>query len=233
MVNKKNQSSFKTGKKSRRARQAHRVSFGEVYQEYLDGTISLNLAQKIGIFFLIVVLAGMVGWFYEVFINLVAHHEFYMKGGNFLPWMNIYAIGAIAVIATTYRVRKYPWAVFLIAAIVTGIVELIAGWAVYEIWPGTRYWDYTDVWWGFGNINGFVCPMSVLAFGLGSLVLMYALVPFILWLAEHINRKTFVVVASILFALIMTDELTNLTLKCLDEPTAMDFYRSCGLKYRG
>ena len=42
----------------------------------------------------------------------------------------------------------------------------------------------------------------------------------------------FLAVAGMLFAIFMLDEVTNLTLKNLDMPTAMDFYRSLGCKYQ-
>lgn len=182
--------------------------------------------------FLVVVVAGFVGWAYEVVLNLISHGGFFMKGGNFLPWMNIYAIGAVLVIPATYWIRRQPWAVFLIAALVTGVVELIGGWLVYELFDGARYWDYSQAWWGIGHINGFVCPVSVFAFGVGSMLLMYLLLPFCAFVAERMSRRAFLILTITLFSVVMVDEIGNLILKVLDLPTAMDFYRGIGLVYR-
>lgn len=155
-----------------------------------------------------------------------------MEGGNLLPWINIYAFGAMLVVPLTYKVRKYPWVVFLISALATGLVELIGGWLVYTIGNGTRYWNYDHGLWAFGSINGFVCPLSVTIFGIGSLALMYFILPLCIHLALKMSKHAFLTLAITLFVLVMADELINLTLKNLGEPTAIDLYRSLGFDYQ-
>ncbi len=209
-------------------------TYRKTFQNYLNGGIKLKTYQKVGIAFLIVVIAGFIGWVYEfifTFLNEGAT-KWYMQGGNFLPWMNIYAFGALAVVPLTYKFRRYPWAVFLIAFLTTGLVELAGGWLVYTIGNGTRYWDYNNQPWNFGNIGGFVCLLSVSVFAVMSLLLMYVILPFCIHLAQKMSKKAFLTLAITLFAIIMLDELTNLTLKNLNLPTAMDFYRSLGLEYK-
>lgn len=211
-----------------------KLTFQKNYHDYLDGKLKLANYQKVGIAFLITVIAGCVGWLYE-FVFTFANEgtgEWYMKGGNLLPWINIYAIGALLVVPLTYRFRQYPSVVFVIAFLTTGFVELVGGWLVYVIGNGTRYWDYNDQPWNFGNIGGFVCLLSVSAFAIGSLLLMYAVLPFCIYLARRMSKRAFLALAITLFALIMIDELMNLTLKNMNLPTAMDYYRSQGWEYK-
>jgi len=207
-------------------------TYKETFREYMDKGVKLELYQKIGILFLIIVIAGFVGWVYEFLLVWVMEGQVYMKGGNLLPWMNIYAIGALFVIPITYKIRRYPGAVFVVSALVTGVVELIGGWLVYVLFDGARYWDYSQDWWGVGHINGFVCPVSVTIFGLGCLALMYLVLPFCIYLARKMSRRAFLTLAVGLFAVVMVDEVVNLTLKNLDLPTAMDFYEGMGLEYK-
>lgn len=155
-----------------------------------------------------------------------------MRGGNLLPWINIYAFGALAVIPLTYKIRKYPWAVFLVSALATGLVELVGGWLVYTIGDGTRYWNYDQGLWAIGSINGFVCLLSVAIFGVCSLMLVYLIVPTLIYLAKRMSRRAFLTLSITLFTLVMLDEVTNLTLKNCGLKTAMDFYRSLGCKYQ-
>ena len=213
---------------------AKRVTYKNNYRDYLEGRLKLATYQKVGIIFLIVVVAGLVGWMYEFLFAFVNEGtgQWYMKGGNLLPWMNIYAIGALCVIPLTYKVRKYPWAVFVISFFVTGLVELVAGWLVYTLGDGTRYWDYNGEPWNFGNIGGFVCFLSATFFAIGCLALVYSVVPFCVFLARRMSRRDFLILAVTLFTLVMLDEVTNLTLKNLGLPTAMDFYESLGWEYR-
>ena len=192
----------------------------------------LKTYQKIGIGFLVFVIAGVVGWIWEFVLAIIEEGHIYMKGGNLLPWINIYAFGALLIIPATYKLKKYPWAVFLISFLITGLLEGIAGWLVYLIGDGTRYWNYNEGIWTIGSINGFVCLASATAFGLSALLLMYAVFPFCIHLATHMSKRSFIILATTLFALIMLDEITNLTLKNLNQPTAMDLYKSLGLEYQ-
>lgn len=194
----------------------------------------LDKWQKIGILMLVVVISGVFGWIYEVILYFFdgGMKDFYMQGGNFLPWINIYAFGALLILATTWRLRKYPWAVFLISVVTTGLLELVAGWLVYTIGNGTRYWDYNNEIWNFGNIGGFVCLRSVLFFGVSALILTYLIMPFCIKLACKMSKRAFLALAISLFTIVMVDELGNLICKNLGLPTAMDFYRGIGLKYK-
>ena len=192
----------------------------------------LETYQKVGIIFLVVVIAGCVGWAFEFLLGLAETGRFYMKGGNFLPWMNIYAFGALMMILIGKKLKKNPTAVFLVSAIAAGMLELVAGWLVYTIWDGARYWNYNEGIWVIGSIGGFVCLFSVLGFGVYALILTYLLLPFLEKVARKMPRRRFLTLAVSLFSLVMIDEMTNLTLKNLGMPTAMDFYSSRGLEYR-
>ena len=193
--------------------------------DYLEAA-KLDKGQQVGVLLLIIVISGFVGWLWEFLIAEFkgGFQNLYVNGGNILPWMNLYAYGAVVLLLTSYRLRKHPWAVFASGAIVTGLLEWLAGWLVYTVGNGTRYWDYSESWIGVGHINGFVCPASACAFGLGALLLVYFILPHCIRLAKQIPKRTFLIIAISLFAVIMIDDLANLTLKNLDMPTAQDFY---------
>ena len=220
--------------KAKQATMTTKISYKQTYRDYLDGKIKLQTYQKIGTLLLIVVLAGFVGWVWEFLLAEIngGFQHLYIKGGNLLPWMNIYAYGAMLIMLTTWKLKRYPWAVFLTSAIVCGLLEWFAGWVVFEVGNGTRYWDYSTSWWAFGNINGFVCPVSAAAFGLGALALMYFLLPRIIFLARVMTKRAFLTLAITMFTIIIVDDLTNLTLKNLDLPTAHDFYRGLGWVFK-
>ena len=186
----------------------------------------LDKWQKLNIFLIIVSLAGFIGWVWEFILMEIkgGFSHLYVNGGNFLPWMNLYAYGAIVILITCYRLRKKPWVVFLVGMISTGLLELFAGWAVYTVGNGMRYWDYSKSWIGVGHINGFVCPASVFVFGLAALFLIYVIMPRCIALVQRMPRKTLLILAASIFAIIMVDDIVNLTLKNLDQPTARDFY---------
>ena len=179
----------------------------EVFNNYINDKIKFEKWQLIGIFCLLVVISGLFGWIYEYIFYFFngGMKEFYMQGGNFLPWINIYAIGALLIVLLTYRLKRKPIYVFLLSFFSTGILEYFSGLLIYIIGNGARYWNYNVEIWNFGNIGGFVCLRSVLFFGLSGLLLMYGIVPFCIYLSKKINKKTFLYISVILFSIILFD----------------------------
>ena len=194
----------------------------------------LNLYQNISVLCLIVVFSGIFGWIYEFIFYYFngGMKEFYMQGGNFLPWINIYAFGAVMIYFLTRNYRKKPIAVFLISLISTGVLEYVTGLVIYEFFDGLRLWDYNTEILNFGNIGGFICLRSVLFFGLSGLILIYLIVPFCTYLASKFDSKKFCQICILICFIFLFDEVYNLIIaRLLNIPIASDFYKSIGFKY--
>lgn len=206
----------------------------EKLREYINKDHSFDKTTMLGIFCLIIVISGVFGFIYEYIFYYFnsGMKEFYWRGGNFLPWINIYAIGSIFIYLLSYKKRKNPLKVFLISTIICGILEYIAGLGMYIIGDGFRCWDYNTEILNFGNIQGFVCLRSVLFFGLSALFLMYVIVPFLFSLAKRINKKVLLTIGITLCTIIFIDEIYNLLIaRIFDLPRAANIYRKLGFHY--
>lgn len=203
------------------------------YKDYLNKNHNFDKKTMLGIFCLIIVISGMFGWLYEVVFYYFnsGMTEIYWRGGNFLPWINIYAMGAILIYVLTYKKRKNPLFVFIVSMISTGILEYIGG-AFMEHIMHIKCWDYTNEILSFGNINGYVCLRSVLVFGLSALLLMYLIVPLCFYLAKKIPKKAFLILSYTICAIFLFDELYNLIFaNLLNLPRASEIYKELGFKY--
>ncbi len=181
-----------------------------------------------------IVIAGIFGFLYEFIFYFFngGMKEFYYRGGNFLPWINIYAIGSIIIYFLTYKKRKNIFKVFLIGMFACGILEYISGLGIYILGNGTRYWDYNTEILNFGNIGGFVCLRSVLFFGLLSVFFIYVIVPFVFYLAKKINKKIFLTISIGLCFIFVSDELYNLIItKVFSLPSSIEIYKQIGFHY--
>ena len=155
-----------------------------------------------------------------------------MRGSNFLPFINIYAIGSVIIYILTKNLKKKPFIIFIISVIATGILEFASGYVMYEFFDGFRCWDYNTEILNFGNIGGYVCLRSVLFFGLSSLLLMYVIVPMCYLIASKLNRKVFIIVSYSIFAIFLFDDLYNLIIaRLFDLKRASDIYKQLGFKY--
>ena len=203
------------------------------YLKYLNEDIKFDKETMIGIFCLLVVITGMFGFLYEFIFYYFngGMKTFYWRGGNFLPWINIYATGSIMIYLLTYKDRKKPLKVFLVSVITTGILEYFSGLVMDKI-AGKRCWDYSQEILGALNINGYVCLRSVLVFGIFSLLLIYIVLPLIFYIAKKSNKKVFVTTSIILCSIIMIDEFYNLLIaRIFHLPRAYNVYSRLGVPY--
>lgn len=203
------------------------------FKNYLNKEPKFDKSTMLGIYCLIIVLSGIFGWTYEVIFYYFnsGMKQLYWRGSNFLPWINIYAIGAILIILLTFKKRKNPLYVFGISIITTGILEYIGGW-ILENLMNVKCWDYTQEILSFGNINGYVCIRSVLIFGIFSLVLMYLVLPFCFYIAKKMKKKHFLILSYTLCTIFLIDEIYNLVFtKMFSLPRASSIYKNLGFPY--
>jgi uncharacterized membrane protein len=203
------------------------------FNDYMNNKFKLENYQKFGVFAFILFVSGLFGWIYEFifyFLNS-GMKTWYMRGGNFLPWINIYAIGAFLILIICTKFKKKPWLVFLLSVVITGLLEYFSGLAIYKL-IGARYWDYNTEIWNFGNIGGFVCLRSVLFFGLSSFILMYVFNPVGIYLSQKMNKKVVITLSIFIIAIIFFDQIYNLIItKAFNLKNAIQIYKTYGIKY--
>ena len=204
-------------------------------KEYINNDIKLEKERVIGITALIITLSGVIGWLYEVLFYYLesGFKNIYFRGGNFLPWINIYAIGALLIIGLTYKFRKKPLLVFLVSMISTGVLELISGYLAYGVFHMVKCWDYNVERFSGFTIGGYVCIRSVICFGLSGLLLMYLILPLLIRLSLKFDKKKFMVVSLIICSVFLLDELYNqIFTKVFGLPRASSIYKKLGIKYK-
>lgn len=130
--------------------------------------------------FLIFLTGCFAGWIYEEIFYWITEGMLRNRGILYGPWLPIYGIGALGIYALKPW-KKNPVLLFLLCAVVTGVVEYIIGFAGIHFW-GMRLWDYRGL---FLNIGGIICFRSVVSFAVMGLVFHYLLEP----AAERMIRK--------------------------------------------
>ena len=97
--------------------------------------------------FLIFLAGCLVGWIYEEIFYWITEGLLRNRGLLYGPWLPIYGIGARGIYALK-PMKKHPALLFLLCALVTGIVEYIIGFAGIYFF-GVRLWDYRKLFMSF------------------------------------------------------------------------------------
>ena len=123
-----------------------------------------TLPQYVCVFFIYAVL----GWGVEVAFAAVNTRQLVNRGFLNGPACPIYGFGMVGLLAVLGPWQNNVAAVFVVAAVLATLVELVAGYALYKLFH-TRWWDYTKF---RGNLGGFICPRFSLLWGLGGVLVI-------------------------------------------------------------
>lgn len=111
--------------------------------------------KKVQEYFLYFMFYSMIGWCYEVFLEVVVYRwGFSNRGALFGPYCVVYGFGALLLILMLGKLKEQkhrigtinvtPVLVFIGIVVITTVVELIASY-IMELTSGGWLWDYTSI----------------------------------------------------------------------------------------
>ncbi|MDE7105041.1 MAG: putative ABC transporter permease, partial [Ruminococcus sp.] len=127
------------------------------------------------------VIAGFIGWIYEVLTVWIMWGYFENRGMLHMPIVPIYAVGAFLLLMVLGEKKRNPLYVFLFSAVITTIFELGASYLLEFIFH-RQFWTY-KAWWG--SILDRSSIISSAIFGLFALIYFYIVHPF----SEKISNR--------------------------------------------
>jgi uncharacterized membrane protein len=143
----------------------------------------------------------MVGWVWEVALNLIRFGQFSNRGMLHGPWLPIYGAGVVMIAVLLNRFRSKPVLEALAIIVLCGLVEYMTSFVTEQI-TGLRWWDYTGY---FLNLHGRICGEGLVVFMLGGMAAVYLLVPAIDAMTMRMKPRVLVCVCLILLACFTAD----------------------------
>ncbi len=180
-------------------------------------------ARTVQELFLHFMMAGFIGWFYEVFLEVVVYRwGFSDRGVLFGPYCPVYGVGMLAFLLCFHWLmqRKLKWSVrwlrpiiiFAGCALVATLIELAASYLLEWItgsWPWQTYADYAV------NFQARVALSPSVRFGIGGLLFLYLLRPLFLKITRWMPEKALKWVSIVLAVIFGIDILLTLLSKFL------------------
>ncbi len=117
---------------------------------------------------------AFVGWLWEVLLFFCTEHAFINRGVYRGPYLPVYGVGGLLICFLLRRLKKKPLLVFLFSMLICSVLEYFTSY-LFERRFGTRWWDYSE---HFLNLNGRVCLLGAVVFGLGGTALVCVFLPF-------------------------------------------------------
>lgn len=151
---------------------------------------------------MIIIISSIFGFVYETIFYRFDLGYFIKRGQGLGPWLPIYGVGGFIITLFAYKYKNKTFQVFLISALICGMLEFITGYLLFNI-LGIRLWDYNIEILNYGNIGGYICLRSILFFGISGVFLIKIVLPIInkiynSWSKKIINTIT-IIISSIYF----------------------------------
>ncbi len=140
------------------------------------------MMRQVSVLLLLFTAYSFLGWVCESVLCSVLARKWINRGFLNGPVCPVYGFGALLVAGCLSPLRSHALLLFLAATGLTSALEYLTGLALETLFHA-RYWDYSDRRF---NLQGRVCLLNSLAFGLlGSGVVLF-LHPFLLGLAAAV-----------------------------------------------
>lgn len=150
--------------------------------------------------FLMFMAYSFFGWAYESILCSITEKKLVNRGFLSGPVCPVYGCGAMFVLLTVGGVQQVL-PLFLSAAVVTCTVEYITSWLMEKMFHA-KWWDYSSFRF---NLNGRICLLGALAFGVLSLLLIKFLHPRLTGAMSGFSHQAVVITALCVLAVFCTD----------------------------
>lgn len=134
-------------------------------------------------------ICSFIGWLLEVTYAFSVYGTFVDRGFLRGPICPIYGYGAVIMVLITDWIKKKKITnsliIFVIVAVIATVLEYIASYFL-ELVFNLRWWDYTGY---FLNINGRVCLIFSIFFGIAGVIFIKNIYPIMQKTFDKIRKK--------------------------------------------
>lgn len=144
---------------------------------------------------------AIIGWLWEGIYDLLHFGVLANHGVLFGPWEPIYGSAAVFLYFILKRYKKMPFVVFMGSFVFCTIIEYGTGYYL-ETTKGLTWWTYHNIPF---NIDGRICLLSSIVFGLAGVLLIYFIAPKLKKMYDKLSYKTIAVLILVLMSIFTID----------------------------
>lgn len=158
-------------------------------------------------------IGSIMGWVLELFFRrIISKGEWINPGFLVGPYLPLYGFGlCVFYLLSQIKIDDSVILILIMTGTVT-LIEYIAG-IIFIKGMGVKLWDYSNNW---GNVDGLICPLYTLLWGILATIYYYLINPYILdslsWLEDNLAFSFFI---GFFFGIIVIDTVysTNIIVK--------------------
>lgn len=141
------------------------------------------------------------GWVIEMFVMGFTEKKMVNRGFLLGPYCPIYGVGGLLMTFLLHKFTSHLAFLFFMAILIGSVLEYITGYLMEKIFKA-KWWDYSNK---FCNLNGRICLLNSILFGLLGVILIYIINPFLHFCLFSIPIKFLYFIAGLLLSLFIID----------------------------
>ena len=153
--------------------------------------------------FWVFIIGSVIGYILEMIVGLVQNGHFVSKQGLLIgPFIQVYGLGLVTYYLVISKIKnKNNVKIFILSMILGGVIEYLFSYFQEKLF-GTISWDYSNLPF---NINGRTSLLHCLYWGIGGVLFVKFILPYIDRLDNLYKYKTYKIITSFLIVFICFD----------------------------
>lgn len=161
--------------------------------------------NTIVLYFLLFMIYSFLGWCMEVIVCGIPSKKFINRGFLIGPYCPIYGYAALSMALLLRQYKDDVFALFILSAVICTFLEYITSFGMEKLFHA-RWWDYSHKKF---NINGRVCLINSIYFGILGCLVVHWINPFLTNLLLNIPSFLFYVIGWCLFTIFIIDNIIS------------------------
>ena len=155
--------------------------------------------------FLLFIIYSFIGWIAEIVCQLLNNKKYVNRGFLIGPYCPIYGFGSILMIILLQRYLNNPVLLFFMAVLICSLLEYFTSYIMEKLFKA-RWWDYSEKKF---NLNGRISLDTMILFGLGGVIVLYFVNPFILGILNSWPSTVIKLLSVLIFIIYLLDTIIS------------------------
>ena len=156
------------------------------------------------IYFLLFITYSFIGWIIEIIDRFKVNKKIVNRGFLIGPYIPIYGCCAIVMVLLLHSVKN-PITLFTSSILIASIGEYLTSYIMEKAFHA-RWWDYSDYKY---NLNGRICLINCLGFGILGFILIKYLNNFLYNIYSNLNETTLNIIFYTLITIFIIDLIVS------------------------
>lgn len=156
--------------------------------------------------FIMFILYSVIGYVAEIInLTIMTRKPVWNRGFLIGPYLPIYGVGSLFMVFFLTRYENDLIVLFVMGAFFCTLLEYFTSLVMEKIFK-LRWWDYTNYKF---NLNGRVCLLNAVLFGIGGIIVVKGVNPFLSWLVHLIPSEVTIWVGILLLIVFIIDFIVS------------------------